>query len=84
MSKIMIDERDTRGISWKALGLFIFLKGNTKADKNGNILHYTNISKQTGIAYRTLKAMTDELEQKEYIKLVKRGIPARVYISFLK
>lgn len=82
--KIMIDERDTRDISFKALGFLMYLKANTKTTKEGNILNFTKITKDTGIIYRTLKSMANELEEKEYIKTVKRGIPVKIYVSFLK
>lgn len=84
MAKMLIDEKDTRNISFKALGFYLWLKANSKIGEHGNILSYTEIEQETNMIYLTTRKLTKELEEKGYIKLIKKGIPVKIYVTFLK
>lgn len=81
---IIVNERDTKDIKFQVLGFFVWLKANTQPTKDGNLLSYLEVEKKTGTIYRTARRYVDELVDKGYIKLTKKGIPARIYVKFLK
>lgn len=81
---IIIYEDDTKNIGFKELGFYVWLKANTKTTRDGNLLSYLEIEKKTGTIYRTARGYVDTLVEKGYIRLTKKGIPARIYVKFLK
>lgn len=84
MAKLLIDEKDTRILNIQELGLFLYLKGNVVPELEGIPLNYGKLKSEINMTYPTVKRIVEGLEEKNYVKTTKKGMPCKIYIEFLK